>query len=213
MSRCFDRQRQGLRTRAWVEENRRTVERAVETASLRMSNVPQHGRAATRPSIATTFPSSRSRASIIDGASNGGGSAPLHHHDVLQRSFDGTSQCAATACRSPSPSPASGGRRLIINVRPDSVRRPRCRTCSRYRTSARSSGSARGRAPCTPPTRRSSSTAARDRAARGFFTRDGKWALKTKAWDRTSTSRTGRRTSSPGRDPQLERAVQEAMLC
>jgi len=97
---------QGLRTRAWVEHNRRLVDK-LSGASSPTCTCPTPGRVGTRVSTGTTSRSRTRRAPSSTSAFNGGGSAADYIIDVLQRSFDGYFNNVA-GDRYPFTSPAAG---------------------------------------------------------------------------------------------------------
>jgi tricorn protease len=202
---------QGLRTRAWVEHNRRRVDELSGGGSpTSTSRTP--ARAATPASTATTSPSRTRQGAIIDERFNGGGSAADYIIEVLRATTTATSTTAGD--RVPFTSPSAGiwgpeghdhqrdgrlGRRpAALHVPP-----PRHRAARRHDDLGRA-GRHMGHAAAR---RRRSMIAPRG----GFFARGGVGGRER-----------GRRARHPGRDdwpkdviagrdPQLERAVQEAL--
>src|SRR5258707_8427822 len=79
---------QALRTRAWVEQNRRTVERLSggQLAYVYLPNTGQPGYASFNRYY---FSQQDKKGVVVDERYNGGGSAADYIIDVLQRDFDG----------------------------------------------------------------------------------------------------------------------------
>ena len=152
---------QGLRTRAWVEANRRLVDK-LSGGKLAYVYLPNTGQPGYTSFNRYYFSQQDKQGAIIDERYNGGGSAADYIIDVLQRDFDGYFNNVA-GDRYPFTSPV--GRHLgaegddhqrngRLGRRPDAVDVPpsQGRRCW--------SASAPGAAWCTRPIRRPSSTAA-----------------------------------------------------
>ena len=102
---------QGLRTRAWIEENRRTVER-LSKGQLAYVYVPNTGQGGYSSFNRYYFTQQDKLGAVVDERYNGGGSAADYIIDVLERSFDGYfNNVAGDRMPFTSPSPASGARR------------------------------------------------------------------------------------------------------
>ena len=153
---------QALRTRAWVEANRRLVDK-LSNGQLAYVYLPNTGQPGYTSFNRYYFAQQDKKGAIIDERYNGGGSAADYIIDVLQRDFDGYFNNVA-GDRYPFTSPV--GRHLgsegddhqrdgRLGRRPDAVHVPAAAR------SARSSASGRGADSSTRPTRRRSSTAVR----------------------------------------------------
>ena len=103
---------QGLRTRAWVEENRRSVDQ-LSNGQLAYVYVPNTGQGGYASFNRYYFSQQDKAGAIIDERYNGGGSAADYIIDVLaaRRSTATSTTSPAIACRSPVRRPASGDRR------------------------------------------------------------------------------------------------------
>src|SRR5207247_6086739 len=77
---------QGLRTRAWVESNRRTVEK-LSNGQLAYVYLPNTGQPGYTSFNRYYFSQQDKKGAIIDERFNGGGSAGDYIIDVLQRDF------------------------------------------------------------------------------------------------------------------------------
>ena len=103
---------QNLRTRAWVEANRRLVDKLSngKLAYVYLPNTSQPGYTSFNRYY---FAQQDKKGAIIDERYNGGGSAADYIIDVLQRSFDGYfNNVAGDGCHSPVRQPVSGDQRL-----------------------------------------------------------------------------------------------------
>jgi tricorn protease len=102
---------QGLRTRAWVERNRRLVD-SLSGGKLAYVYVPNTGQPGYTSFNRYYFAQQDRAGVVVDERFNGGGSAADYIVDVLGRDFDGYfNNPSARACRTPAPRPASGARR------------------------------------------------------------------------------------------------------
>jgi tricorn protease len=97
---------QGLRTRAWVENNRRIVD-SLSNGQLAYVYVPNTGQPGYTSFNRYYFAQQHKKGAIIDERFNGGGSAADYIVDILGRSFDGYFNNPA-GDRVPFTSPASG---------------------------------------------------------------------------------------------------------
>ena len=79
---------QALRTRAWVESNRRQVEK-LSDGQLAYVYLPNTGQPGYSSFNRYYFSQQDKKGAIIDERFNGGGSAADYIIDVLQRDFDG----------------------------------------------------------------------------------------------------------------------------
>ena len=100
------RQRSGLRTRAWVEENRRYVDKR-SNGQLAYVYVPNTGQGGFDSFNRYYFAQQDKQGAVIDERYNGGGSAADYIIDVLQRDFDGYFNNVA-GDRRPFTSPSAG---------------------------------------------------------------------------------------------------------
>ena len=151
---------------------------------------------------------------MIDERYNGGGSAADYIIDVLQRDFDGYFNNVA-GDRVPFTSPV--GRHLGaegddhqrdggLGRRPDAVHVPA--TARSARSSASGPGAGSSHTADTPPFIDGGSMIA---PRGGFFTRDGKWAVENEGVAPDIDVENWPKDVIAGRDPQLERAVEEAL--
>jgi tricorn protease len=203
---------QGLRTRAWVESNRRLVEKLSDgqLAYVYLPNTAQPGYASFNRYY---FSQQDKKGAIIDERFNGGGSAADYIIDVLQRDFDGYFNNVA-GDRFPFTSPSAGiwgPKVMIINemagsggdLMPYMFRRRKIGPLVGTRTWGGLVHTAD-----TPPFIDGGSMIA---PRGGFFTRDGKWAVENEGVGPDIEVENWPRDVIAGRDPQLERAVAEAM--
>jgi tricorn protease len=102
---------QGLRTRAWVEHNRRLVDK-LSNGRLAYVYVPNTGQGGYESFNRYYFAQQDKKGAIIDERFNGGGSAADYIVEILGATSTATSTTwRATGCRSPARRPVSGGRR------------------------------------------------------------------------------------------------------
>jgi tricorn protease len=97
---------QALRTRAWVEENRRRVDK-LSNGQLAYVYVPNTGQGGYQSFNRYYFAQQEKLGAVIDERYNGGGSAADYIIDVLQRTFDGYFNNVA-GDRLPFTSPSAG---------------------------------------------------------------------------------------------------------
>jgi tricorn protease len=203
---------QGLRTRAWVEENRRFVDKR-SNGQLAYVYVPNTGQGGFESFNRYYFAQQDKQGAVIDERYNGGGSAADYIIDVLQRDFDGYFNNVA-GDRRPFTSPSAGiwgPKVMIINemagsggdLMPWMFRYRKIGPLVGKRTwgglvhTADTPGFIDGGSMIAP--------------RGGFFTRDGKWAVENEGTGPDIDVENWPKDVIAGRDPQLERAVDEAL--
>lgn len=202
----------GLRTRAWVESNRRLVEK-LSDGQLAYVYVPNTGQPGYTSFNRYYFSQQDKKGAVIDERFNGGGSAADYIIDVLQRDFDGYFNNVAGE-RMPFTSPAAGiwgPKVMIINemagsggdLMPYMFRRRKIGLLVGKRTWGGLVHTAD-----TPPFIDGGGMIA---PRGGFFTRDGKWAVENEGVGPDIDVENWPKEVVAGRDAQLERAVAEAM--
>ncbi len=203
---------QALRTRAWVESNRRLVEK-LSDGQLAYVYLPNTGQPGYSSFNRYYFSQQDKKGVVVDERFNGGGSAADYIIDVLQRDFDGYFNNVAGE-RFPFTSPSAGiwgPKVMIINemagsggdLMPYMFKRRKVGPLVGKRTWGGLVHTAD-----TPPFIDGGSMIA---PRGGFFTRDGKWALENEGVAPDIDIENWPKDVIAGRDPQLERAVQEAM--
>jgi tricorn protease len=203
---------QGLRTRAWVESNRRLVEKLSE-GQLAYVYLPNTGQPGYSSFNRYYFSQQDKKGVVVDERFNGGGSAADYIIDVLQRDFDGYFNNVA-GDRYPFTSPAAGiwgPKVMIINemagsggdLMPYMFKRRRIGLLVGKRTWGGLVHTAD-----TPPFIDGGSMIA---PRGGFFARDNKWAVENEGVAPDVDVENWPKDVVAGHDPQLERAVQEAM--
>ena len=203
---------QALRTRAWVESNRRLVEK-LSDGQLAYVYLPNTGQPGYTSFNRYYFSQQDKKGVIVDERFNGGGSAADYIIDVLQRDFDGYFNNVAGE-RYPFTSPSAGiwgPKVMIINemagsggdLMPYMFRRRKIGPLVGKRTWGGLVHTAD-----TPPFVDGGSMIA---PRGGFFTRDGKWAVENEGVGPDIDVENWPKDVIAGKDPQLERAVQEAM--
>jgi tricorn protease len=203
---------QGLRTRAWVESNRRLVEKQSE-GQLAYVYLPNTGQPGYSSFNRYYFSQQDKKGVVVDERFNGGGSAADYIVDVLGRDFDGYFNNVA-GDRFPFTSPAAGiwgPKVMIINemagsggdLMPYMFKRRKIGLLVGKRTWGGLVHTAD-----TPPFIDGGSMIA---PRGGFFTRDGHWAVENEGVAPDIDVENWPRDVIAGRDPQLERAVAEAM--
>ena len=203
---------QALRTRAWVEANRRLVEK-LSDGQLAYVYLPNTGQPGYTSFNRYYFSQQDKKGAIIDERFNGGGSAADYIIDVLQRDFDGYFNNVA-GDRYPFTSPAAGiwgPKVMIINEMAGSGG-----DLMPYMFRYRKIGLLVGKRTwgglvhtADTPTFIDGGSMIAPRG--GFFTRDGKWAVENEGVGPDVDVENWPKDVIAGRDPQLERAVQEAM--
>jgi len=203
---------QTLRTRAWVESNRRKVDE-LSGGQLAYVYLPNTGQPGYTSFNRYYFAQQDKKGAVIDERFNGGGSAADYIIDVLQRNFDGYFNNVA-GDRMPFTSPSAGiwgPKVMIINemagsggdLMPWMFHYRKIGTLVGTRTwgglvhTADTPGFIDGGSMIAP--------------RGGFFTRDGKWAVENEGTPPDITVENFPKDVIAGRDPQLERAVEEAM--
>jgi tricorn protease len=203
---------QGLRSRAWVEHNRRTVD-SLSKGKLAYVHLPNTGQPGYTSFNRYYFAQQDKQGAIIDERFNGGGSAADYIIDVLQRDFDGYFNNVAGS-RMPFTSPAAGiwgPKVMIINeqagsggdLMPWMFKHRKIGTLVGKRTwgglvhTADTPGFIDGGSMIAP--------------RGGFFRRDDKWDVENIGTPPDVDVENFPKEVAAGRDPQLERAVQEAL--
>jgi tricorn protease len=203
---------QGLRTRAWVEHNRRLVDK-LSGGQLAYVHLPNTGQGGYASFNRYYFAQQDRKGVVIDERYNGGGSAADYIVDVLGRTFDGYFNNVA-GDRYPFTSPAAGiwGPKVMIvnemagsggDLMPYMFRYRKLGPLVGKRTwgglvhTADTPGFVDGGSMIAP--------------RGGFFTRDGKWAVENEGVAPDIDVENWPKDVIAGRDPQLERAVAEAL--
>jgi tricorn protease len=203
---------QGLRTRAWVEHNRRLVDK-LSGGQLAYVYVPNTGQPGYTSFNRYYFAQQDKKGAVIDERFNGGGSAADYIIDILGRDFDGYFNNVA-GTRYPFTSPAAGiwgPKVMIINemagsggdLMPYMFKRRKLGPLVGMRTwgglvhTADTPGFIDGGSMIAP--------------RGGFFTREGTWAVENEGVAPDIAVENWPKDVIAGKDPQLERAVEEAM--
>ncbi len=203
---------QTLRTRAWVEANRRLVDKRSD-GKLAYVYLPNTGQPGYSSFNRYYFAQQDKQGVVVDERFNGGGSAADYIVDALQRDFDGYFNNVA-GDRYPFTSPAAGiwgPKVMIINemagsggdLMPYMFRHRKLGLLVGKRTWGGLVHTAD-----TPPFVDGGSMIA---PRGGFFDRDGKWAVENEGVAPDVDVENWPKEVIAGHDPQLERAVQEAM--
>ncbi len=203
---------QALRTRAWVESNRRLVEK-LSDGQLAYVYLPNTGQPGYTSFNRYYFSQQDKKGVVVDERFNGGGSAADYIIEILARDFDGYFNNVA-GDRYPFTSPSAGiwgPKVMIINemagsggdLMPYMFRRRKIGPLIGKRTWGGLVHTAD-----TPPFIDGGSMIA---PRGGFFTRDGKWAVENEGVAPDIDIENWPKDVIAGKDPQLERAVQEAM--
>jgi tricorn protease len=203
---------QTLRTRAWVEHNRRLVDK-LSNGQLAYVYLPNTGQPGYTSFNRYYFSQQDKKGAVIDERFNGGGSAADYIIDALQRDFDGYFNNVA-GDRMPFTSPAAGvwGPKVMIvnemagsggDLMPYMFKRRKLGTLVGKRTWGGLVHTA------DTPTFIDGGSMIAPRG--GFFDRDGKWAVENEGITPDIDVENWPKDVIAGKDPQLERAVQEAM--
>jgi tricorn protease len=202
----------GLRSRDWVEGNRRKVD-SLSKGRLAYVYVPNTGGPGYTYFNRYYFAQQHREGAIIDERFNGGGSAADYIIEVLQRDFDGYFNNREGE-QKPFTSPAAGiwgPKVMIINemagsggdLMPYMFKRRKVGPLVGKRTWGGLVGTWD-----TPPLVDGGVMIA---PRGGFFDRDGKWAVENEGVAPDVDVENWPKDVIAGRDPQLERAVQEAL--
>jgi tricorn protease len=203
---------QALRTRAWVEDNRRKVEK-LSGGKLAYVYLPNTGQPGYTSFNRYYFAQQDKLGAIIDERFNGGGSAADYIVDVLQRDFDGYFNNAA-GDRYPFTSPEAGiwgPKVMIINEMAGSGG-----DLMPWMFHQRHVGLLVGKRTwgglvhtADTPTFIDGGSMIAPRG--GFFNREGQWDVENKGIAPDIDVENWPKEVIAGHDPQLERAVAEAM--
>jgi tricorn protease len=203
---------QTLRTRAWVEANRRTVDK-LSGGQLAYVYLPNTGQPGYTSFNRYYFSQQDKKGAVVDERYNGGGSAADYIIDALQRDFDGYFNNVA-GDRIPFTSPGAGvwgPKVMIINemagsggdLMPYMFKRRKLGLLVGKRTWGGLVHTA------DTPTFIDGGSMIAPRG--GFFDRDGKWAVENEGITPDVDVENWPKDVIAGKDPQLERAVAEAM--
>jgi tricorn protease len=203
---------QTLRTRAWVESNRRLVDK-LSNGQLAYVYLPSTAQPGYSSFNRYFFAQQERKGVVIDERFNSGGSAADYIIDVLQRDFDGYFNNVA-GDRYPFTSPSAGiwGPKVMIvnemagsggDLMPWMFHHRQIGTLVGKRTWGGLVHTAD-----TPPFIDGGSMIA---PRGGFFTREGKWAVENEGTTPDIDVENWPKEVIAGHDPQLERAVQEAL--
>lgn len=203
---------QGLRTRAFVEDNRRKVD-ALSGGKLAYVYVPNTGQGGYQSFNRYYFSQQDKQGVVVDERYNGGGSAADYIIEVLQRDFDGYFNNVA-GDRYPFTSPSAGiwgPKVMIINEMAGSGG-----DLMPYMFRRRNIGPLVGTTTWGGLVHTADTPAFIDGGSMiaprgGFFTRDGKWAVENEGVAPDIEVENFPKDVIAGKDPQLERAVQEAL--
>ena len=203
---------QTLRTRAWVEGNRRQVDK-LSNGQLAYVYLPNTGQPGYASFNRYYFSQQDKKGAVVDERYNGGGSAADYIIDGLQRDFDGYFNNVA-GDRVPFTSPAAGiwgPKVMIINEMAGSGG-----DLMPYMFKRRKIGPLVGKRTWGGLVHTADTPAFVDGGSMiaprgGFFDREGKWALENDGVAPDIDVENWPKDVIAGRDPQLERAVEEAM--
>ena len=203
---------QGLRTRAWVESSRRLVDK-LSNGQLAYVYVPNTGQPGYTSFNRYYFAQQDKKGAIIDERFNGGGSAADYIIEVLGRDFDGYFNNVA-GDRMPFTSPSAGiwgPKVMVINEMAGSGG-----DLMPYMFKRRGIGPLVGKRTWGGLVHTADTPGFIDGGSMiaprgGFIDRDGKWAIENEGVAPDIDVENWPKDVIAGRDPQLERAVEEAM--
>jgi tricorn protease len=203
---------QGLRTRAWVEENRRLVDK-LSGGKIAYVYLPNTGQPGYQSFNRYYFAQQDKQGVVVDERFNGGGSAADYIIDVLQRDFDGYFNNVA-GDRYPFTSPAAGiwgPKVMIINEMAGSGG-----DLMPWMFKHRKIGELVGKRTWGGLVHTADTPLFIDGGSMiaprgGFFSREGKWAVENEGIAPDVDVENWPKEVIAGHDPQLERAVQEAL--
>ena len=203
---------QTLRTRAWVESNRRTVDK-LSGGKLAYVYLPNTGQPGYSSFNRYYFAQQDKEGAIIDERFNGGGSAADYIIDALERKFDGYFNNVA-GDRMPFTSPAAGiwgPKVMIINEMAGSGG-----DLMPWMFKHRKIGLLVGKRTWGGLVHTADTPAFIDGGSMiaprgGFFNADGKWDVENVGTSPDVDVENWPKDVIAGHDPQLERAVQEAL--
>ncbi len=203
---------QGLRTRAWVESNRRLVDK-LSDGKLAYVYIPNTSQPGYTSFNRYYFAQQDKQGAIIDERYNGGGSAADYIIDVLQRDFDGYFNNVA-GDRYPFTSPAAGiwgPKVMIINEMAGSGG-----DLMPWMFKHRKIGELVGKRTWGGLVHTADTPLFIDGGSMiaprgGFFNRDGQWDVENKGISPDVDVENTPKEVIAGHDPQLERAVQEGL--
>jgi len=203
---------QGLRTRAWVEANRRMVDK-LSNGQIAYVYLPNTGQPGYSSFNRYYFAQQDKQGVVVDERYNGGGSAADYIIDVLQRDFDGYFNNVA-GDRYPFTSPSAGiwGPKVMIINEMAGSGGDFMPWMFHYRkigllVGKRTWGGLVHTADTPVFVDGGSMIAPRG----GFFSREGKWAVENQGTPPDVDVENWPKDVIAGHDPQLERAVVEAM--
>lgn len=202
----------GLRNRAWIEGNRRMVD-SLSKGRLAYVYIPNTGQPGYTSFNRYYFAQQHKQGAIIDERFNGGGSAADYIIDILERDFDGYFN-NREGDHAPFTSPAAGiwgPKVMIINemagsggdLMPYMFKRRKIGPLVGKRTWGGLVGT------WDTPVLIDGGTMIAPRG--GFFSREGKWAVENEGVAPDIDVENSPKEVIAGHDPQLERAVQEAL--
>jgi tricorn protease len=203
---------QTLRTRAWVEDNRRLVDK-LSNGTLAYVYLPNTGQPGYTSFNRYYFAQQDKQGVVVDERFNGGGSAADYIIDVLERTFDGYFNNVAGE-RYPFTSPAAGiwgPKVMIINEMAGSGG-----DLMPYMFRARQIGPLVGKRTWGGLVHTADTPGFIDGGSMiaprgGFFTKDGKWAVENEGVAPDIDVENWPKDVLAGHDMQLERAIDEAM--
>ncbi len=201
-----------LRSRAWVEDNRRKVEK-LSGGKLAYVYVPNTGEPGYTSFNRYYFAQQDKQGAVIDERYNGGGSAADYIIEVLQRDFDGYFNNVA-GDRYPFTSPAAGiwgPKVMIMNEMSGSGG-----DFLPYMFQRRKIGPLVGKRTWGGLVHTADSPVLVDGGTMiaprgGFFTREGKWAVENEGTAPDIDVENWPKDQIAGRDAQLEKAVEEGL--